>query len=100
MSAGGAKGGGGWGVGKTGYGRDWNVSKIRNGLVDVNFPAGTLEHTNRSSREHKDSSTDLHTYFPLAVRLGNSVSTGAPSVVTLPVFRSALRDWMEEQTCP
>ena len=67
--------------------------------------ASLLEPSNRSSRRHKYQlrvphfRTDpyLHSYFPSAVRLLESVPTESPSVVTLPSFRSALKRWVEGQ---
>ena len=77
--------------------------KIINGLVDANPVASLLALRNSSTRGHKlqlqvfhsRKDTYLHYYFQSAIQLWNSVPTGAPWVVTLPVFRSALTGWME-----
>ena len=71
------------------------VYKIMNSLVTLNPAAGRLKPGNHSSREHKyqlqvpHSRTDLRSYFPSAVQLWNSVSTGVSSAVTLPAFQPA-----------
>ncbi len=74
--------------------------KVINGVVDVHPHPGTITPAGRTTRvQHRlmvpytRTNVKLHSFFPTAIRMWNSIPGDAVSATTVDAFKAALRGW-------
>ncbi len=84
-------------------GRAIMMYKVMNGAVCVCPKPGTITPTQRQSRQrhallvpHSRTNVMLHSFFPTAIRMWNSISTTVTEAPSVDAFRTALKGWTYE----